>query len=160
MELKDSNYARNPVHIVVDHDVHSRPSASFTKANPRPICLDSRITGDAKLKLTGLAPFEIEVSVRKPANSRVETFNIKVEGQEWTLDVPYLVKDVGRHEITITGVKDASGCLWDIRDGDVLSTTVEVVESARIVPVSNVRDLCVGDTLDFLLQGKAPWTVE
>jgi len=35
-----------------------------------------------------------------------------------------------------------------------------VVESARIVPVSQNKDLCVGDTLDFLLQGKAPWTIE
>jgi len=37
---------------------------------------------------------------------------------------------------------------------------VEVVESARIVPVSKAEDLCVGDTLDFLLQGKAPWVIE
>lgn len=76
------------------------------------------------------------------------------------LDLPYEAKDVGRHEIAITSFTDSSRCQWDQRQGDVLSTTVEVVESARIIPVNSVRDLCVGDTLDFLLQGKAPWTIE
>jgi nucleoporin POM152 len=160
MDLKDSNYANIPVHIVVDHHVHSRPSVSFSKTNSRPICLDSHLSGDAKVKLEGRAPFKLEVSVRRPASSKVETFSVDVKGHEWVLDVPFIVKDVGRHEVTISSVKDASGCAWDIREADILSTTVEVVESARIVPVSSAKDLCVGDTLDFLLQGKAPWTVE
>lgn len=99
--------------------------------------------------------------MRKPASSVIKTYEIEVEGKEWNLDLPNHVMDVvGRHEVMITSLKDQSGCDWSVRDDDSLSSTVEVVESARIVAVSHVEDLCVGDTLDFLLQGKAPWTIE
>ena len=160
IDLKDSNYANNPVSIALEHDVHTRPSVSFVKHGSRPMCLDSPLSGDAKVKLIGQAPFTLDLAVRKPASTKVESYQVIVTANDWTLDLPYHVRDVGRHEVLITRVSDASGCEQDVRDGDVLSTTVEVVESARIVPVTQVADLCVGDTLDFVLQGKAPWTVE
>jgi nucleoporin POM152 len=90
----------------------------------------------------------------------VATYNVDVAGQEWAMDLPHTMKEVGRHEVVVTSLVDQSGCEWAIGDEDVMSSVVEVVESARIVPVNQVEDLCVGDTLDFLLQGKAPWTIE
>lgn len=146
--------------LVLENEVFSRPSVSFIKSNLKPICLDSPIKGESKLKLHGKTPFKLEVSVRRPASSLVKTFELDIDSSEWNLDLPYIVKEVGRYEIQIIGLKDSSGCDWVVGDHDVLTTVVEVVESARIVPVSNEVDLCVGDTLDFLLQGKAPWTVE
>ena len=159
-ELSDANYRRIPVDIGIEHTVYARPSASFSKLNTRSLCLDSPMSGNARVQLSGKAPFAVELSVRKPASSKVDTFTVDVGGHEWTLDLPYEVKDVGRYEVTITGVKDSSGCDWQLNEKDALSTLVEVVESARIVPVSQEKDLCAGDTLDFLLQGKAPWTIE
>jgi len=159
-KLKDANYKDNKVNIAINHNVHGRPSATFAKANSKALCLDTHLTSDARVKLTGKAPFDLELSVRRPASNRVESFPIRVKSNEWTLDLPYEVKDVGRHEVTISSVQDATGCAWDLSERDVLSTMVEVVESARIVPVDHETDLCVGDTLDFLLQGKAPWTIE
>lgn len=160
IELKDSNYPKNPVSLSIEHQVNSRPSVTFSKGNTKSICLDSHIVSDAKIKLVGKAPFNLGLSVRRPGSSRLETYDITVKGHEWTLDLPYEARDVGRHEVAITSFRDSSRCEWDRRQGDVLSTIVEVVESARIVPVNSVKDLCVGDTLDFLLQGKAPWTIE
>lgn len=159
-ELSDANYRKIPVNIGIEHTVHARPSASFSKLNTRSLCLDSQLSGNARVQLSGKAPFTIDLAVRKPASSRIDTFTVDVSGHEWTLDLPYEVKDVGRYEVTITSVKDSSGCDWQLGEKDALSTLVEVVESARIVPVSQEKDLCVGDTLDFLLQGKAPWTIE
>ena len=124
------------------------------------MCLDGQLKGDAKVRVQGKAPFTLELGVRRPATSKLETFTVELKNNEWTLDLPYEVKDAGRYEITVVSIKDASGCEQEIKDADVRSTTVDVVESARIVPVAQVDDLCVGDTLDFLLQGKAPWTVE
>jgi nucleoporin POM152 len=76
------------------------------------------------------------------------------------MDLPIVVNEIGRYEVSIVSMSDISDCEQMIYETDRLSTTVEVVESARIVPVSQNKDLCVGDTLDFLLQGKAPWTIE
>lgn len=87
-------------------------------------------------------------------------YDIDVPGSEWTLDLPHAMKEIGRHEVSVTSLSDQSGCEWVIHDEDRLTTSLEVVESARIVAVNQVENLCVGDTLDFLLQGKAPWTIE
>lgn len=159
-ELKDINYANNPIQLSVQHDVYSRPSASFIKSNSKPLCLDQELKSDARIRLEGQAPFTINLAVRKPASSRVESHKVTTNNKEWTLDLPLPVKEIGRYEISIVSMSDISDCEQIVHETDKLVTTVEVVESARIVPVSQTRDLCVGDNLDFLLQGKAPWTIE
>ncbi|WWD16439.1 hypothetical protein CI109_100865 [Kwoniella shandongensis] len=161
MTLADGNYPQTDVSIVLEHDVHSRPSVSFTKHNSRPICLDSPLSSDAKIHLKGVAPFKLSLAVRKPASTSVTTHQVTVNSHDWTLDLlEHEMKEIGRHEVMITRVEDQSGCEQVVNDEDELRTTVEVVESARIVAVDERRDLCVGDSLDFLLQGKAPWTIE
>ncbi|EIW69014.1 hypothetical protein TREMEDRAFT_71756 [Tremella mesenterica DSM 1558] len=160
ISLGDSNYPTSPISHAVEHDVHSQPSVTFIRPNSIPICLDTSLKGDAKVRLQGKAPFTINLTVRKPASTQLFTHTVMVKTNEWTLDVPYVVKDIGRHEVSIISVTDDSGCAQIVNDDDRLSTVVEVVESARIVPVTALEDLCEGDNLDFLLQGKAPWTIE
>ena len=160
LDLKDSNYPSTGVSIALEHDVHSRPSASFVKPNTNSICLDHSLRGDAKVQLLGGAPFTLSLTVRKPASTEVEVHHTQIDRHEWTLEIPQTMSVIGRHEITITSVADRSGCDQVINESDRLTTMVDVVESARIVPATQQTDLCVGDTLDFLLQGKAPWTVE
>jgi nucleoporin POM152 len=159
-ELKDANYASNPIQLSVEHDVYSRPSVSFIKSNTKPLCLDQQLKTDAKIRLEGKAPFTINLAVRKPASSKVESHTVVAKSNEWTLDLPLAVTEIGRYEVSIVSMSDISDCEQVVHETDRLSTTVEVVESARIVSVSQTKDLCVGDTLDFLLQGKAPWTIE
>jgi nucleoporin POM152 len=161
-QLKDSNYDNNPVSLALEHTVHSRPSVTFIKPHTGPLCLDSKLRGNAKIRLTGSPPFKLNLAIRKPASTKTSNHVINTSSHEWTLDLDEVIlSTVGRYEVKILSVSDNSGCLQDILDTDVLSTSVEVVESARIVAVNpHVQDLCVGDTLDFLLQGKAPWTIE
>ncbi|WVR03750.1 hypothetical protein IAU60_000745 [Kwoniella sp. DSM 27419] len=161
VNLVDGNYPSTEVKFSLEHDVHTRPSVSFAKPNSRPICLDSPLHGDAKVQLSGVAPFKLYLSIRKPASTTIVNHVIPVAGNDWILDIPiHEMKEIGRHEVMITRVEDSSGCEQVINEYDELRTVVEVVESAKIVAVDNKTDLCVGDSLDFLLQGKAPWTIE
>ncbi|WRT65773.1 uncharacterized protein IL334_002722 [Kwoniella shivajii] len=161
LNLIDGNYPNTEVKISLEHEVHSRPSVSFIKQNTKPLCLDTPLIGDAKLQLKGVAPFKVHLSIRKPASTSVKSYTITTEEKDWTLDLSqHELSEIGRHEILITRIEDQSGCEQIINDSDELRTTIEVVESAKIVSVDNKVDLCVGDSLDFLLQGKAPWTIE
>ncbi len=160
LDLKDSNYPSTGVSFALEHDVYTRPSVRFMKHNTKSICLDQPLYGDAKVQLIGKAPFILTFTIRKPASIKLEEHHMQVDGHERTLELPDIMTEVGRHEVTITSISDSSGCEQIINDSDRLTTTVEVVESARIVPATQQADLCVGDTLDFLLQGKAPWTIE
>jgi nucleoporin POM152 len=160
-DLKDSNYAHTKVSFSLEHEVHSRPSISFVRPNSKPICLDSPLHSEARVRTQGKAPFSVTFSVRKPASASTSLYTLSLDSPEWTLDLPqHLLSEIGRHEVTIAAMSDASGCKWEVNELDRLSTVVEVVESARIVPVNQDEDLCVGDRLDFLLQGKAPWSIE
>jgi nucleoporin POM152 len=124
------------------------------------LCLDQPLKSDAKIRLEGAAPFTINLAIRKPASTKVVSHTVTTNSKEWTVDVPLTANEIGRYEISITSISDISDCEQIVHETDRLTTTVEVVESARIVPVTQTRDLCVGDNLDFLLQGKAPWTIE
>lgn len=159
-DLRDANYANTPVSISLIHEVHDRPSVSFVRGNSRPLCLDSTISSDARVRFQGKAPFTLNLAVRKPGSAEIVQFPVVSETHEWALDLPFVTTEIGRHEISIVGMSDSGGCEWIVHDQDRLSTVVEVVESARIVPITQVEDLCIGDRLDFLLQGKAPWTIE
>jgi hypothetical protein len=37
---------------------------------------------------------------------------------------------------------------------------VEVAETASVIPLLRVEDVCVGSELSFLLQGSPPWQLE
>ncbi|TXT07511.1 hypothetical protein VHUM_03231 [Vanrija humicola] len=159
--VRDDIYENTPVDFTLEHDVHARPSATFVKQNTLTLCRDAALVTDAKVRLTGEAPFTLQLGVRKPASAEVVPHVVRVPTRDWKLEIPKeTVAEVGRYEITILGIADAAGCEFVIEDSDVHATTLDVVETARVVSIDHKTDLCVGDTLDFLLQGKAPWIVE
>lgn len=160
LSLADGNYPKTDVSITLEHEVFGRPSASFVKHANRALCLDSTLETDAKILLKGQGPWILSLSVRKPASTSITTHSVTVTHPEWTVSLPQVLTDIGRYEVAITKVEDVSGCEWVSGETDELRSVVEVMESARIVPVDEKEDLCVGDSLDFLLQGKAPWTIE
>ncbi|OWZ31945.1 hypothetical protein C356_05643 [Cryptococcus neoformans c45] len=160
LSLADGNYLKTDVSIALEHKVFGRPSASFVKHTSRALCLDSTLETDAKILLKGQGPWILSLSVRKPASTSITTHTVTITNPEWTVSLPQVLEDIGRYEVMISKVEDVSGCEWVSGETDELRSMVEVVESARIVPVDEKEDLCVGDSLDFLLQGKAPWTIE
>lgn len=160
LSLADGNYLKTDVSIALEHEVFGRPSASFVKHTSRALCLDSTLETDAKILLKGQGPWILSLSVRKPASTSITTHTVTITNPEWTVSLPQVLEDIGRYEVMISKVEAVSGCEWVSGETDELRSMVEVVESARIVPVDEKEDLCVGDSLDFLLQGKAPWTIE
>ncbi|BEJ16915.1 hypothetical protein CspHIS471_0603160 [Cutaneotrichosporon sp. HIS471] len=159
--VSDSNYQKTPVHFSLEHDVHSRPSATFAKQNSKSLCRDAALLTDARIKLAGKAPFVLHLGVKGPAGADVHPYMVQVPGSEWKVELPKVIlADVGRYEVSLLEMSDASGCGYAFEDAAVLSTPVDVVDTAHVVPISHDVDVCVGDTLDFLLQGTAPWIVE
>ncbi|WWC88087.1 uncharacterized protein L201_002991 [Kwoniella dendrophila CBS 6074] len=164
LNLVDGNYPNTDIKMSLEHEVYSRPSLSFIKSNSKPLCLDSSLTNtDAKIQLKGKSPFKINLSIRKPISKKIQSFTIpNIKDNEWILNLPeFELNEIGRYEITLNSLEDQSGCQQIINEQDELRSIIEVVESAKIVSVDNTKtDLCVGDSLDFLLQGKSPWTIE
>jgi nucleoporin POM152 len=159
--VRDANYAKTGVDFSLHVQINARPTARISRPNRLTLCRDSPLNTDAKVRLTGAAPFSLTLGVRRPASSDVVPYTVRVNSDEWALALPQeIASEVGRYEVSVMSVSDASGCAFVFEDDAILSTSIEVVETARVVAVSHDEDMCVGDTLDFLLQGKAPWVVE
>ncbi|KAK4690061.1 hypothetical protein P7C73_g21, partial [Tremellales sp. Uapishka_1] len=162
-ELGDGNYPSSTSSLTIEHQVNQRPSASFVKQNSKTLCLDQVLQSDAKIRSVGQPPFAVDLSIRKTATNNISRTTIVSEKSEWTLDLEkqgIAVNQVGKYEVAILAVRDESGCDFIVHEGDKLTTTIDVVETARIMAVDQNHDLCVGDTLDFILQGKAPWAID
>ena len=173
--------SRHVKSVKLEQTVHDLPSGVFRTEGKAPrYCVhdefgsrSSTATG-LVLHLTGQAPFDLELEVKAAGSAQPPgTFPIHATSHEWPVVLPFAFSTAGRYEVTLWSVRDANGCERIIdrsastsppttKDKQVVrapSGSVDVADTASIAPVQPGRHHCVGDNLDFVLQGIAPWTI-
>jgi nucleoporin POM152 len=154
----------------LEQDVFPLPSASFLHGPKHGFCVNdalaSRSGDDLILKLEGQSPFEVEIEVREEGHRSPKTFTIPgISTKEWPLVLPFDLHTPSAHSISIRRVQDANGCVRLV-DSTVTkgaartSLSVPVAEIASIAPVLPSIDACVGDFLEYVVQGAPPFTVK
>lgn len=181
--LLDQASSQQVKKIRFEQEVLALPSAVFKQESKPPrYCVNDELgrsttsTGLA-LSLVGKAPFDLELEVRAVGSSNKPTrFPVhNVATNEWPVVVPFAFQKSGRHEVTLWSVRDANGCetivdktaktgnQWDDDHKQVIrrapAAVVDVADIASIKALSARTDHCVGDSLDFVLQGISPWTI-
>jgi nucleoporin POM152 len=152
---------------VLQHEVLSRPSAHFKASGPSSYCLNEKLVprsgrhDDPTVLLTGKPPFKLNLNIKNVATSESRTAVVEVSTHEWKVDVPtYVLQTVGPHLVSIESFEDSSPCSPSDVDHDRRTFRIDVAETAAIVPFDRREDWCVGDILQFQLEGNAPWRVE
>lgn len=146
------------------------PSAAFLHGPKHSFCvhdaLASRGVEDLIVKLEGQAPFGVEVEVREEGHRTPKRFTVKdIATHEWGLVLPLEMHTPASQTISIRRVRDAHGC-QRLVDPTIAnpkaktSVTVPVAEIASIAPVLPALDACVGDFLEYVVQGAPPFTVK
>lgn len=157
------------------------PSASFvgtsSKGRRPSLCVGDgldRLSGSPPtLKLQGQAPFTVslEVSTTSSASSGPQSYKFTrsgIKSNEYKLDLStdeFAFSGKGLWSIRVLDVTDANQCHTATatdskRAGqDDKSMVIEVAETADIASVSTRADYCIGERVDFSLQGSPPWTV-
>ena len=168
----------------LEQQVWPQARASFAAApgarRERPtFCLgDSLGSGTAtpgaaepRIALQGTPPFMLELELRPVATARTAGrpagYRFTRTGIASTSYVPRLAPGEfafgasGAWELVILQVGDAHACgTYASSDAAPLATLpIEVVETAGIVPATTRTDYCVGERIDYILQGTSPWTV-
>lgn len=145
----------------------SRPSAYFKSSKSSPYCLNQKLEprsghhDDPVIILTGKAPFKLTLNIKNVATSESRIAVVDVTTPEWKVDIPtYKLQTVGPHLITIESFEDSSPCSPSAVDYERRTFRVDVAETAAIVPFDRREDWCVGDILQFQLEGNAPWKIE
>lgn len=151
--------------VRLEQDVFAIPSASFRHGSKSGFCvrdnLISRHADDLIIELQGQPPFEIELEVREEGHRTSEKFTISdIEAHEWAVSLPFAFNTPSAHSVAISRVSDAHSCERTIdRAAPGALVTVPVAEIASIAPVLPQMDHCVGDFLEYELQGSPPFTV-
>ncbi|EJU02661.1 hypothetical protein DACRYDRAFT_115687 [Dacryopinax primogenitus] len=164
--LKDTNYGVRLSDLPKLHQqVLAKPSAFFKSDTRLPFCLhDSFVRRNgypnAEILLKGQAPFDVKLSIRNSDSSSRKVKVIHVESNEWDVEFPdYVFDKIGPHQVRIESVTDASGCPEARSPHDLSTLFIDVAETAAILPMETRSDYCVGDTVQYQLEGTSPWIV-
>lgn len=152
-------------HLVsVAQTVHHWPTAAFKNSGVLTYCLNDSLKRKGEkgqIKFVGQAPFSVVLEVTrgvKPSGQRFTKRDIK--DHLWTVDIgDFVFGDVGSYAIKILSVSDATGCEWAAIEEDVSPLDILVVEPASVMALSQEQDRCVGDLLEYSLQGTPPWVL-
>lgn len=149
--------------------VWARADARFASTRVRAaFCVGDTLRGALpRVELVGTPPFTLTLTLRPHATSalpahaaRAHTFTRVVHDTHYTpqLDAGEFVFGAsGAWALALDAVSDAHACHASLAHAAPLR--LDVVETAGIAPASARTDYCVGESIDYLLQGMPPWTV-
>lgn len=169
--------------------VHPLPFAAFSPSNNNngarskhvSLCLGEALSNADKdravppILLNGKAPFTLEYAIKDNTGAirktltksdiTTHTYSLQIHQS----DFPF--EKTGKWSVDLIKIVDGNGCERSLKSVEGLDSNlstmkqqksnmeIEVVESANISPVGTRLDYCVGETIDFVLQGSSPWTV-
>lgn len=154
--------------VRLEQDVLARPSVIFIEQDRKPVfcvkdALDSSHPHTPSLRLTGAAPFRVDLEISPDGSQSSQRYtDVFIKSNNWKLHLPqHVFAESGPYSIYLRKVVDSTGCERMVPRG-AKSTFVrlEVADIASIAAVQPQTDHCVGDSIDFVLQGSAPWTVQ
>ncbi|GAA5899289.1 hypothetical protein JCM8208_001608 [Rhodotorula glutinis] len=163
--------------VRIEQDVWALPTAGFAHGAKHGFCVHDKLASrghdDLVLRLEGQAPFEVELEVREDGHRASKRFTVPaIQGHDWPVSLPYGLSTASPHSIHLRRVKDAHGCETLVDPTSSASSSaggastlrssasIPVAEIATITPVSSQVDHCVGDALEFIVQGSPPFTIK
>lgn len=132
------------------------------------------------VQLTGTPPFTLEFELFNAQNPRASSRRFirrDIHSHSVSLDPskadggadakPFRFDATGRWSFRVLSLIDGNRCeagqLGGGQDAPILAHSpaaeIEVAETASILPIGTREDYCVGDTVEYHLQGTPPWTV-
>lgn len=173
LALGDARYSpqtenREATSLKWEQQVLARPNAYFKNSARLSYCLNDafmprpehQVSQDGLMVLSGKPPFIVHFTIQNMASSEVKKEMLELSTHEWQPQFPdYFFTTVGSYLITIDSVHDASSCEEVKDDMERRKLWVDVAETAMIVPFERRTDVCVGDLLQFQLEGIPPWTI-
>lgn len=161
VEVGDAYYARARAArgAILEHLVHARPHGTFAPQKAVTACVGDASVEWPVLHLTGTPPFQVVMQLRpRHTEGAAQAADVTLVTHTHTLAVPPALAPTvpGAWELAVQRIEDAH-CVETAPDAIL---RLDLVESAAVLPTSARRDYCVGERIDFVLQGTSPWTVE
>ncbi|KAF5629854.1 hypothetical protein F52700_7525 [Fusarium sp. NRRL 52700] len=155
------NSDKNFSPLTVRQRVNAKPAAGFTKPGQSfKYCMEEQEHEDKiPIKLTGVAPFYVEVEIKHQAGSPAETYRIpSIDSNTYGIRIPRQHLRLGAQQVRIRTVRDARGCQRKYEIGGP-SVQIHLYEAPSIYPLESRRDYCVGERIAYTLSGTPPFDI-
>lgn len=147
--------------LVVEQRVNAKPSATFAKPGQSfKFCAEEQEHEETiPIKLTGVAPFYVEIEVKHQAGSAPQTYSIPaIPTTSHGMRIPREHLRLGTQQIRIRRVSDARSCQQKYEMNGP-SVQVQLFDAPSIYPLETREDYCVGERIAFTLSGTPPFDI-
>ncbi|KAF9917437.1 hypothetical protein BX616_001020 [Lobosporangium transversale] len=162
--LSDATYQNVEVRyekrtVIFKHVVRSPPTATLINTAKQFYC-KNEITG-VKEKIAiqiqdGQGPYSLAIEIMRPNQAVPERlYEHDVVPQrngvyEWTLPAKFTY--MGLYKVSVVRVTDINGC----SAGSASTVEFDILDTPSITPLRSITDACVGDKIEYSVQGEAP----
>ncbi|KAF8969294.1 hypothetical protein BGZ46_010696 [Entomortierella lignicola] len=161
--LSDATYQNVEVRheknaVVFKHVVRSPPIAKLINTAKQFYCKNEISGVKEKIQVQiqdGVGPYSLAIEIMRPNQAVAEKFFehdvVPHKGiYDWTL--PAKFTDMGLYKVTILRVTDINGC----SAGATSAVEFDILDTPSITPLRSIKDACVGDRIEYSVQGEAP----
>jgi nucleoporin POM152 len=162
--LSDSLYNSNKRKfspLLVEQTVNAKPSAVFVKPGQAfKYCLAEQDNEEKiPIKLTGVAPFSIEVEIKHQAGATPELYKISsIPTHNYNIQIPRSYLRLGAQHVRIRKVRDGRDCQKETDVGGP-SIQLQLYDAPAVYPLESRIDYCVGERIQYTLSGTPPFLV-
>ncbi|KAF9165816.1 hypothetical protein BGX21_002942 [Mortierella sp. AD011] len=143
--------------VVFKHVIRAPPTARLVNTAQQLYC-KNEVTG-VKEKISiqiqdGVGPFSLAIEIMRPNQALAEKlFEHDVVPRngiyEWTL--PAKFTEMGLYKVSILRITDVNGC----SSGAASTVEFDILDTPSITPLRSIKDACVGDKIEYSIQGEA-----
>lgn len=147
--------------LVVQQRVNAKPTATFSKPGQSfKFCAEAQEHEEMiPIKLSGVAPFYVEIEVKHQGGSTPETYSIPaINSNTYGMPIPRQHLRLGTQQIRIRRVRDARGCQQKYEIGSP-AIQIQLYDAPTIRPLEPREDYCVGERIAYTLAGTPPFEI-
>ncbi|RIA95339.1 hypothetical protein C1645_757783 [Glomus cerebriforme] len=151
----------NEILLVLKQTVLSNPNARFVNTEIVYHCVGTAFTRDDSImiEMDGVPPFSLVFEVMHESSNHVETLRMEsINNTLYYFQPREKFSLVGQYTITIVYVSDSQGCSRSLEGLDK-TLIVQVTDAASIDRTFHQQVHCVGDILEYSLQGILPLNI-
>ncbi|CAG8547526.1 3706_t:CDS:10 [Funneliformis caledonium] len=151
----------NEMLLILVQTVLPNPNARFANTGTVYHCVGTAFTKDDSImiELDGVPPFSLLFEVMHESSNHVETLRMEsINNTLYYFQPREKFSLVGQYIISIVYVSDSQGCSSSL-EGPDKKLIVQVTDVASIDRTFHHQFHCVGDLLDYSLQGIPPWNI-
>ncbi|PKY45320.1 hypothetical protein RhiirA4_443664 [Rhizophagus irregularis] len=152
---------QNEMLLILEQAVLSNPSARFVNRDIVYHCVGTAFTRDDSImiEMDGVPPFSLVFEVMHESSNHVETLRMEsINNTLYYFQPKEKFSLVGQYTISIVYISDSQGCSRSL-EGPDKTLIVQVTDVASIDRTFHQQFHCVGDILDYSLQGILPLNI-